>query len=426
MSPVMNLKNKKHTQTPANVGVITTAVALGGMALTPAQAQLWDLGAKIQTEVRYFPSEAQYPDQFDHVQPSIAIEPEVRWKSSSGKHEVVVRPFYRADAQDTDRSHADLREGYYRFTSDANWSLTVGVQKVFWGVAESRHLVDIINQVDSVEDIDEEDRLGQPMVQLAVQTGIGRFEGFVMSGFRDRTFPGNDGRLRGPLSVDTDNPIFERDSKRAAIDLAGRFSTYIGGLDFGLSIFHGTSREPRFAVGPLNDRLLPVYDKITQGGLDLQYTVGPLLVKGEAIVREGHGDNFFAGVAGFEYTLYQIAGTPWDLGLLGEYLYDDRDEGFVQEDYGLTNVAPQTIFDKAIFGGMRLGLNDTQDTALLVGMTTDVDDGSKGIFVEAERRFGNNWTVELEGRFFKNIDPNNALAPINKDDFVTFRLNRYF
>ena len=44
--------------------------------------------------------------------------------------------------------------------------LLVGAAKVFWGTAESRHLVDIINQTDAVEDIDEEDKLGQPMVKV--------------------------------------------------------------------------------------------------------------------------------------------------------------------------------------------------------------------------------------------------------------------
>ena len=41
----------------------------------------------------------------------------------------------------------------------------VGVGKVFWGVTESQHLVDIINQTDLVENIDTEDKLGQPMLE---------------------------------------------------------------------------------------------------------------------------------------------------------------------------------------------------------------------------------------------------------------------
>ena len=42
-----------------------------------------------------------------------------------------------------------------------------GVRRVFWGVAESNHLVDVINQTDAIENPDQEDKLGQPMLNLA-------------------------------------------------------------------------------------------------------------------------------------------------------------------------------------------------------------------------------------------------------------------
>ena len=129
---------------------------------------------------------------------------------------------------------------------------------------------------------------------------------------------------------------FERDAGRGAVDFAGRYSHYIGNWDFGVSVFHGTSREPRFAIpqgeiGPDDFVIRPVYDRITQGSLDLQYTKDAWLWKAEALVRSGQGDTFFAAVAGFEYTLYQLFGSNSDLGLLAEYQYDGRDEGFVQE-----------------------------------------------------------------------------------------------
>ena len=58
------------------------------------------------------------------------------------------------------------------------------------GVTESRHLVDVLNQVDGVEDIDEEDRLGQPMINISTQRDWGSVDLFVLPGFRERTFAG--------------------------------------------------------------------------------------------------------------------------------------------------------------------------------------------------------------------------------------------
>ena len=62
----------------------------------------------------------------------------------------------RLDSADSSRSHFDLRELNYLWLGDAG-ELSVGIGKVFWGVAEFVHLVDIINQTDLVENIDEEE-----------------------------------------------------------------------------------------------------------------------------------------------------------------------------------------------------------------------------------------------------------------------------
>ena len=87
---------------------------------------------------------------------------------------------------------------------DDGWDLTAGFDKVFWGVMESSHLVDYINQTDAVEDVDGEDKLGQPMLHLGLQRDWGDLNFFYLPYFRERTFPGRHGRLRAFLVVDTD------------------------------------------------------------------------------------------------------------------------------------------------------------------------------------------------------------------------------
>jgi hypothetical protein len=46
--------------------------------------------------------------------------------------------------------------------------------------------------------------------------------------------------------------------------------------------------------------------------------------------------------------------------------------------------------------------------------------------VEAERRLGDNWKLELEGRLFFAVPVGDALFGIRDDDHVTLRLTRYF
>lgn len=408
--------------------------ALGALAVAPARAEGIEFGGEIAGELRLFPSEGRYPGQFERFQPSLVLEPDLRWSSADGAHAVVFLPFARLDGQDGERTHFDIREGYYRYVADAGWSLTLGLAKVFWGRAESRHLVDIVNQTDAVEDIDEEDKLGQPMANLALVGDWGKVDLFVMSGFRERTFAGKRGRPRFGLVIDTDEAIYEADARRKAPDFAIRYGRAAGDWDFGVSAFYGTSREPRFAVDPAAPRLVPVYDRIFQASLDAQLTTGAFLWKAEALLREGQGDLFFAAVAGFEYTLYQVFGSGADLGLLAEYHYDGRDDGFRIESFsngplaGPAPVAeaPFTIFDNDVFAGARFALNDVQDTALLAGLVIDAEDGTIAASAEASRRIGQRWTAEIEGRFFGNVDPGNIADAFRDDDFVTFRLTRYF
>ncbi len=51
---------------------------------------------------------------------------------------------------------------------------------------------------------------------------------------------------------------------------------------------------------------------------------GNWLIKLESLYRTGEGGDFIAGVGGFEYTFVNIALSGIDLGLIGEWAYDER------------------------------------------------------------------------------------------------------
>lgn len=385
----------------------------------PTHAGEWEVGGEVAAELRVFPDEPAFPGQLEDFQPSGVFVGDVRWTSDDGRHQFVAIPFFRWDGEDQDRTHADLREGYYRYAGD-EWELLVGAVKVFWGTAESRHLVDVINQTDAVEDLDEEDKLGQPMVKVGFLRDWGQLEFFVLPYFRERTFSGERGRLRFDPPIDVDNPVFDDADEEWNTDFAVRYSHYIGSVDFGLSGFSGTSREPGFQLGidPQSGvTLRPVYDQINQVGLDAQYTRDAWLWKFEGIVREGQGETFAAAVAGFEYTFFGVSNNGADLGILAEYLYDGRDEDFS---------VPPTPLDNDLFVGARYALNDIQDTAILAGVITDLNDGSSSGLIEAERRFGNNWTAALEARIFYAVDDDNLLSAFEDDSLLSVSVTRFF
>lgn len=364
-------------------------------------------------ESRWFPHDAQFSDQFNGAQNSLILEPE--WIYEQGDHQISFIPFARIDSRDDDRTHADIREAYWLYIQD-NWELLIGVNREFWGVTESRHLVNVLNQIDQVENIDEEDYLGQAMVNLAMQKDYGRFSFYVLPLFRERTFAGDDGRLRAALVVDEDDAEYESGAEEWHTDFAARYSHFIGDWDIGLSYFHGTGREPTLVLNSTATRLVPHYEIINQIGVDLQYTYEEWLWKFEGIIREGQGDTFAASVIGFEYTFFQFRDSDADLGVLLEHLYDDRDE----------IDAPVTVLENDLFLGTRYTFNDIQDTSLLAGGIFDLEDESYSLRVEAERRIGDSLKVEIEGQLFTNARDDSLTASFKEDDFITLRLSQFF
>lgn len=387
------------------------------MVLGPsAIAESVDWSGYVSLEPRIFLEPPLFPEQNGaRLSPSAVLAPELRFEWAQGTHRFTLSPYLRLDSHDSERTHADLREAVWLY-GKGPWTVQVGISKVFWGVAESRHLVDIVNQTDQVEDLDQEDKLGQPMISIERWSSVGAFGVFLLPGFRERTFPADDARLRGALPIDSDRAEYESGAKDRRLDWAFRWSHTIDNWDLGLSGFDGTSREPRLLPGlDAANRLVlvPRYDLIGQLGLDVQYTKDAWLWKLEAIRRQGHGKTFGAWVTGVEYTFFNLRQSGADLGFLAEYLRDGRDA-----------TAPPTLYDDDWFVGLRLAFNDTQDTAILAGAVVETH-GTLAI-VEAERRLGEGWKVELEARLFLRIDASDPLlGGLRDDSFITFRFARF-
>jgi len=381
------------------------------------------LSGYVEVEGRGFTQSSFSPEPKDWTV-SFALEPLLEYVSDSGDSQVMFRPFGRFDVNDKGRSHFDIRELNWTGTAD-RWQVTVGIDTVFWGVTEASHLVDIINQNDNLEDIDQEDKLGQPMISASYDSSFGVFSAYVMTYFREMRFPGANGRLRMPLLVDYTQTQYESASGKWRPDFAVRWTHVIGNIDVGLYHFKGTSREPELILGTdvnNNAILIPRYNLIDQTGLDLQGTFDDVLIKFEAIRRSGNlsgqtsgiRQDYWAMTGGIEYSFYGIGGGDSDIGLLAEYLYDDR--------------GPQatTAFEDDLFLGMRWAANDIDSTQLLVGAIFDLDTSAKFINVEGSRRIGDDWKITLDARFFMGVPVRDPIYPLSRDDFFQIRLARYF
>jgi len=409
----------------------TTTYLLIVLAALSNTAMAVEFSGWFELEGRYFPDNPLYQGQQKNSA-SAAIQPEFYQDWANGSSFTFV-PFYRYDSADDQRTHFDIREAMLLLPKE-NYELRIGIGKVFWGVTEASHLVDIVNQTDLVESLDGEEKLGQAMVNLTLLSDHGYLDLFVLPYFRERTFPGHGGRLRFEPFIDTGpGAVYESADEQRHVDYALRYSNTMGNLDIGLSGFYGTTREPAYLVefdslGAFG--LMPFYEIIKQVGLDLQYINEAWLWKLETIYRSGLADgDFYAVDAGFEYTFSGTGLRGMDLGLIAEYLYDSR-------DFDAVTILPvpgfyissrfNTFLNNDYMVGLRLAFNDESSSELLAGFIQDIDNHASIFQLEASRRVGDNWKAELESYIFIDADQDPLLNFLRKDSFVQLSLKYYF
>ena len=380
----------------------------------PLSAQA-DLSGNLAFEWRAFIRSPVVAEQTDQ---QFSISGQAEWDRAwdENKQRFTFTPFARIDSVDSERTHADIRElSYLRIGEQHEWR--VGIRKVYWGVTESQHLVDIINQNDLVEDPDGEEKLGQPMINLALLGGWGSVDAFILPGFRERSFPGVQGRLRAAYPVDRSRSTFDVSNRSAHTDMAVRWAKSSGTVDGGLSYFYGTSREPRFNVAFDNvgqPVLIPHYDLIGQWGVDLQTVQGAALWKAEAIRRSGQDVTYWASTTGIEYTLSDWLHSGKDIGLIAEYLYDNRGD------------AALSPFQNDVMVGARVSFNDAESSDALIGVIADRNSRARIYSLETSRRVGEYWKWSLKARWFADIPANDLLYGSSRDDFVKLEIARYF
>lgn len=422
-------------------------------AALPTQVLALDvtLQGYIEPEATWFVEDGALPDQ-ENYNLSLAAQTELDLYWANDRVHIAIHPFGRVDMQDEERTHWDLREARFEVLPFENLALSIGAQQVFWGVTEVVHLVDTVNQTDALEGFDGEDKLGQPMVQAVLDMGdFGIFSGMVMPFFRERAFPGDEGRPRFPLPINRNYTTYESTNTDRHIDWAARYSIVLGDFDLGLSYFSGTARAPELApivfvdgevcapyaasahgrpacpeppgfpinllpaeTPDIDVALAPHYPLMEQLAFDGQATLGAWLLKLEMAGRHVNNQYDFATTGGIEYSFYQIFGTDADLGLVLEYAFDDRGQDL------------DNPFQNDLFFGFRWAANNVASTAVLVAAGYDTDNSTTSLSVEGDTRIGDSFKLTLEGRFFLDVAEGDPFTLYQNDSFAKLQFGWYF
>jgi hypothetical protein len=342
---------------------------------------------------------------------SLVAQPELAFVSANRRHRINAVAFGRFSL-DPRYGSADVRELNWQYQAD-NWSLLAGMNRVFWGAAESRHLVDIVNQSDMRESFAGDVKLGQFMIAASVQQPWGQLELYALPQFRTRTYPRRSDRPRLELPLEKAEV-----AGGGPFDWAARASVSRGDVDLHVYYFRGANREPDLI--PVFDEagapraLRPIYQQIGQVGADVQYARGAWLFKGELIDRNRPDGRYQAGVGGLEYGINRLFGGASDIALLAEYQFDN---------------GPETEWpapaERGVYGGVRLGLNDNASSELKAGVVHDLRSGAWVFRAEFNRRLAEQWGLYLGYYGFRDVRTSPALRDYYRDSHLTITLRRY-
>lgn len=305
-----------------------------------------------------------------------------------------------------------------KLTRDAGaFSISAGMDTVYWAKTEVARLSNILNQEDLRRGRDIDDRLGRPMVRLSYFSDSGLFEAYYLPYAVERAFPEASSRLRTQIPI-TGDAVYEDLRGPWTPSFAARYSHSAGPLDLGTYIHHGVALEPAFM--PADGELAPYYGIIRQIGMDLQYTTGACAFKTELRHTWNQPDlslsrvDVNAAAVGIEYTLFGIAGSNADLNLIGEYAYDSR---------GRFAVTP--FQDDIVIGG-RLSWNTLSATEIELLYLKDLDFGTRGINLELSHRLTENLRILLSGQKLYHVVPGDILFGLRGDDNLRFNLTYAF
>jgi hypothetical protein len=355
-------------------------------------------------------------------EPSVAVTLNFINEWNGRSRSFVFKPFFRYDNMDEYRTHFDIREMVWtaKYSQDEHpWMLKIGIDKVFWGTAESHHLDDVINQTDLVEDISGEAKLGQPMARITMDREWGVLDFFILPWFRERTFTGPNGRLHPPgFSLALVPNVYEAKDGNSHVDYALHWAKTFHNVDIALSQFVGTNRDPRLTqdskyrtIDNIAGYVLS-YDQMSQTGVDISVLLGDWIIKAESLHRDTHYDHYWAGVAGIEYPFFSVFKTSYDVSTFIEFNYDSR---------GAT-----ALYQSDVFTGLNINFNNSLNTQIKAGLLTDTTDKSRSTRFDLSSRIVAQWSMHLVGQFYNTIAEGNPLYQVKSDSFVQASLTRYF
>jgi hypothetical protein len=373
------------------------------------------------------------------VDKGLGLQGRLELRHRHGPFDQKVRVFGRVDQFDQLRSTLAWEEAFVQVGSE-RVRLRIGLDLVNWTATEAFHPADVINARNLDSDLENLEKLGEPMVALLLRPFEETTVTLLAMPYRSEPiFPSPRSRLNFVPGVNLRGT-------RQMVDRQGRLTDdnwgpqaaivirqVLGPADLTVhALEHMDRSQPMVRAGPAP---ILLFQTVRQLGGTYQHAIGALLIKLEGAYR--HFVDPKEPLPGIPLTALTVlpdhgelaAGLEWGITHQG-----GPESTLLLEGQTLLGVASEqvraalSLFQRDVLLGYRLGLNDESGKELLLSAIFDLDRiGESLVNLTYQQRLGDTWTVRAGLRLFqgKAGDPG-FLAPLRNADHLRLTLIRHF
>lgn len=378
----------------------------------------WEINHEMGFDIREFHKQEAYSNQKNTYSSYFKTE---FFFTISDNINFISEPYYRYDHNDKNRTLFDFKVNKFTYFGE-NYEIKLGVDEVFWGVTESKNLVNIINTNDNAAG-DLKEKLGQPLLAYTIfSEQVGYIDFYFLPVSVKSAQIGQEGRLRFSNPTENNGHIYSGGAGEKIPSWAFKWEKNISIFDFSFQGFRGNSREN--SITPILEgaslKYFPGYERISQLGTYFQLVSGPIIYKIEAIKKNGQKNaknirkNFFSYTLGIEYLYNRLFEKKWDINTFIEYSNDDRNNDSLD------------ILQNDLFIATKLIFNNIQGAELLASTTFDLDGGGNTALAEFSSRLSENMRVTALYQAYWSTNNKDILYSFRRDNHFGLKLVKYF
>ena len=337
-----------------------------------------------------------------------ALRLELEMKQKTGSGEFVFNAKAIVDSDDKERRYFDATDLYYKHDFE-NSDLPIGRNTRFWGAMEFYNHTDNFNTKDWLDNpFDYDAKLGSNNIAYTQYFDNSEFSVIAKVHETGQKVQDKESINNFLPPTYSDKLETQKSENRPTVYLKYSGSGDDVQIDYSV-IYQNGYDEQRYlaptAKGELRQNAYLVNKVMGYATL----VDGSTIYKTEVSYTKSDDDkvsDYAQLSAGVEHTLYGVWGKS-DLGLLGEYYkYKSQDDDKLgAKDFG-------NLFQNDLALGLRLSVNDSSDSDVLVGVSLDQDNQEKLLFAEYNTRLVEKYKLKLsyqhlapkEGSTFKEVD----------------------